>query len=209
VWIQLTNTNGLVNAGTTAATTVAPSYWLGPIDNYDNLDFCYINFQGKIDSITTGGIPAGSSTPRWAIVGRPFMSDTMEADPLFATHPSETQTFAIAKAGAWWSNSLGFIASANNATPPYFGMMINVALTQNMFQVGFPFSGVAITAEDRWSHGAWAGWQRDGSRISISGLREFWVLLRYSNPTLAGGNPSAMNISGSVVAHLYEHRVRR
>lgn len=197
------NTMGVENTNFTTAML------LGPIDNSENFDFCEIDFQGSIASITTTGTPVGDSVVRAAVVGLPVIGSVLQQSSLFATHPLELGSIPLDKVDAWCADALGGVTQNPVSTPPFHGSFIGATFATNVFFQGWPFCNQAITAGDRWSLQFPVGRLNPYGMMSISGYRKFWIALKSVNPALVALQPSAMTITGDIYAHIYEFRPRR
>lgn len=199
----------LINNSTTVGLTAGVGNVLF-FDNPDNADFCWIEFVGSIVSITTGGAPVGESTTRAGLCALPLIgAGTIAAYPALAYHPLELKAYAITMADAWMCDAVGGQSQFVSSTPPFFGMWFGESFQTSPIPTGWPFNGNTITAGDRWSIQFPIGKLRDGSILSISGLRRIGLTFKSVNPALVAGNPSAMTIEGRMYAHFYEYRKRR
>lgn len=203
--VCFTNDNGLVSENA----NFLRSMMLGPIDNSENWDFCDIDFQGSVASITTINPPGGDSIVRAAAVGLPTIGAGLAASTFFSQHPLELADIPLTKVDAWCSDGLGGVTQNPASTPPFHGSWLGATFSTNLFFAGWPFSGAAITAADRWSLQFSVGRATPFGTVSISGYRKFWIALKSINPNLVALSPSAMAITGSIYAHLYEFRPRR
>jgi len=201
--------NNTLNSNSTYIGTFAGIGNVLWFDNVRNNDFCIIDFEGKVASITSSAAPAADSIMRAALVGLPIVGPDLQTDPFFATHPLENTTYPLGMADAWFASSLGGQSQTVSSQPPYFGMFVSCTYSVSLIPNGWPFNGNAIAANDRWAIQFPIGKLRDGSLISISGYRKFGISLKSINPTLVAGSPSAFAITGKIYAHIYEYRRRR
>jgi len=196
------------NALGSKAANSDPTMWL-EIDNTDNADFCLIEFSGTIAAIVTDATPpAGSSLMRAAVLGLPQVGDDIAALTDFATHPCKTETYPYAQMEACFADSVGITTQETNAFPPFFGYTPDASMQKNITDPGWPFHGAAIAAGDRFHFVFQVSKLGDGAN-SISGYRKLYFTLRSINPTMTGGRPTSMGISGKMYAHMYEFRGRR
>lgn len=195
------------------ATTVGLTAGVGNVIFFDiteNIDFCWIEFRGSIASITTTGVPVGDSIMRAGMCALPQVSEKLlAANTALRTHPLESKAYALGMADAWFCDSVGGQSQLVSPTPPFFGMWFGESFATNVIPSGWPFNGNTIAAGDEWSIQFPIGKLRDGSYLSVSGLRRIGLTLKSVNPALVANQPSAMTITGNIYAHLYEYRKRR
>lgn len=201
------NTLGVYN------TTVGNTAGVGNVIFFDipeNIDFCWIEWRGSIASITTTGTPVGDSTLRAGMCALPQVSDKLLAQvPAMRTHPLESKAYNTGMADAWFCDAVGGQSQLVSPTPPFFGMWFGESLSTNVAPSGWPFNGNTITAGDEWIIQFPIGKLRDGSMLSVSGLRRIGLTIKSVNPALVANQPSAMTITANLIAHLYEYRKRR
>ena len=187
-------------------------YFLGPITNLDNVDYCILQFAGTISDISDEEAVGQVTKILVAGVGLPHSGPRLKLNTELATLPfaGDDQDAPMDHLSPSVASNLGTPAHRAGAWAPYFGYTVGMYV--NRLSSGFTnyllddalIGSYAIATGDRFNYSVPIG-AISGGQLSISGYEKIYPMW-----ALIGGQDSpqytSVSIAGTIVASLFEYK---
>jgi hypothetical protein len=205
--VNFLNDNTLEDSNQTAWNNVdiAADQVLGPIEIPDYVSYLDLEFYGSVATVST----AGATTTGGDIFIVPYgLPDSEHRNDI--SHPIESVSNLPATAFArqgWISDGLAIYGHDRSSPQMSSNEGTQVGLGN------FPFAGQTMAQGDAW-HMNWSVGRLGLSGASaampgipeVSGFHKIWIRMGIQNPSSMAGEPTALAITGTLVANLYEER---